>query len=432
MFTYLYIYIYIEFNQSNLNIYNNSIFSENINSLLINSVNKIHPLLLYSSILFFFINKGSSFNLMNFIFLQKYSFMAKLVFNKISSFIIIIILSLFLGSWWALQEGSWGGWWNWDPSEVFGLLILTKILFMYHLNFNIKSHIINSKYVSLSIFSILLFYLFMQINFNFISHNFGFKVLQFINKDLLLILWLTILFLFKMALYNNILFYNSYIRFLSRNSISLIKHLILFLLIFLINVSLLILINNFLWNCIQYNLINFQINFHIILIVFYYLLIYTFTYVNLYLITYASIFLLDFISFIILLFTNIKLFETHKLIIHLLMFFIFWVIIWKVNFSINLWSSINYLHYKLLNYNVVYNLNNINILNNFINLTTSPEAKSFKLIFNNNTLIQKFAPLGEFNLFSINIESNVETILIFTLLLISIIFKYLNKILIVF
>ena len=28
-----------------------------------------------------------------------------------------------MGGLWAYQEGSWGGWWDWDISEVFGLFI---------------------------------------------------------------------------------------------------------------------------------------------------------------------------------------------------------------------------------------------------------------------------------------------------------------------
>jgi cytochrome c biogenesis factor len=37
-------------------------------------------------------------------------------YNKIKLaiyFLSILLLGLILGGWWAYQEGSWGGWWNW-------------------------------------------------------------------------------------------------------------------------------------------------------------------------------------------------------------------------------------------------------------------------------------------------------------------------------
>jgi cytochrome c biogenesis factor len=73
------------------------------------------------------------------------------IYLSIKFYIILIIITLFMGSWWALQEGSWGGWWNWDPSEVFGLLFLLAYLYLIH-NFNKSIHIIDLYFFSKILF----------------------------------------------------------------------------------------------------------------------------------------------------------------------------------------------------------------------------------------------------------------------------------------
>ena len=169
------------------NFYNNQkiyseilLFNEGINSLLTNSINKIHPLLLYSSILFFYF-----VNDINFYKFRIHIFNKKILsyFIKLNFFLNLIITALFLGSWWALQEGSWGGWWNWDSSEVFGLFILYKILLYSHITFFSESIVFLTLYNIFSRYFLLIYYLFMQINFSFISHNFGFRKFEFINEN---------------------------------------------------------------------------------------------------------------------------------------------------------------------------------------------------------------------------------------------------------
>ena len=95
----------------NSNFYLNFIetYSNLSNTLLTNSVNKIHPLMLYIS-LFFFINifilrDQSSLSYI----LHKGNLQVVYFFKRLKLYLIIIFITLFLGSWWALQEGSWGG-----------------------------------------------------------------------------------------------------------------------------------------------------------------------------------------------------------------------------------------------------------------------------------------------------------------------------------
>ena len=108
----------------NTNIYNLPLKSEHYNNLLLNSINKYHPGILYWTSLFI-ITYWLMFNLTYCIRMYKFYLVSvELVIKpKFIWFSLILLLTLGLGGWWALQEGSWGGWWNWDPSEVFGLLI---------------------------------------------------------------------------------------------------------------------------------------------------------------------------------------------------------------------------------------------------------------------------------------------------------------------
>lgn len=164
--------------------------SELLNPLLINSINKFHPFLFYIatfwSLIYYF--KFTSLFLY-FSKSQYYSYLSLCMLN-------ILIFTLFLGSWWALQEGSWGGWWNWDPSEVFGLVVMSSYLFNLHSNTGVffkKRYSLISLTVNILI---LTFYLIIQLNFDFVSHNFGTRTAVFVNLlTFLLVCFLGALFL---------------------------------------------------------------------------------------------------------------------------------------------------------------------------------------------------------------------------------------------
>lgn len=134
------------------------------NLLLNNGINKIHPLIIYLCWLSLLSYMSSSNN-------QKSK-----NYDNITQILLSVLLSftgLFLGGWWAYQEGSWGGWWNWDPSEMFGLLILIMLALQLHLQKLVSS---KSKIVLRNLTSILvIYYLFLQLNFSLLSHNFGIR-----------------------------------------------------------------------------------------------------------------------------------------------------------------------------------------------------------------------------------------------------------------
>lgn len=160
-----------------------------VNSLLINKVNKIHPFLFYISFFIFFM-KPLPLILRKFQLAYLQNFFSLYVVYAIT----ILGISLYLGSWWALQEGSWGGWWNWDPSEVFGLLLLYILIRGYHLNFCTPSFYSFSYFFSFYLIFILFYYFLMQLNFILIAHNFGFRKKYFFFEKFFLGSLVTCLF----------------------------------------------------------------------------------------------------------------------------------------------------------------------------------------------------------------------------------------------
>jgi hypothetical protein len=158
-----------------------------INLLLFNNLNKYHPFFLYLSFSFFSFIQFFCVN-----YLLERSICHPIYFlKKIKKYLLALLVcsafSLFLGSWWAQQEGSWGGWWNWDPSENLGLIAFLLSLMFIHLNFK-KLCFLKFNTVWFFFFSFFLFlfvYLFLQLNFELVSHNFGLKFFFFFNNNFL-------------------------------------------------------------------------------------------------------------------------------------------------------------------------------------------------------------------------------------------------------
>jgi cytochrome c biogenesis factor len=174
--------------------------NKNFNTLLLNPVNKFHPPMLYCTVAFLF-NHLFIYGILS---KQKLSkVFTKIVFisnlsNNATILIVIILYTLYLGSWWALQEGSWGGWWNWDPSEVLGLVILNFFIILHH--FEPKKNTFVTKQFSFYIYSLILMllYVFIQLNFSLISHNFGITYSRFRFSYLFMV----IIFLYTYLFYS--------------------------------------------------------------------------------------------------------------------------------------------------------------------------------------------------------------------------------------
>lgn len=163
-----------DFLVGNYFMFNINITYSNFNLLLVNNLNKYHPFIYYISVIFMSL---SVITLLTRPFAKKVIFSnANLVSNIYLYFylsLVVNIIALFLGSWWALQEGTWGGWWNWDPSEVFGLIVtLTNLLYIHQKNSYLNNTLNATKFTL--ILSIFIFvYFFIQLNFDLVSHNFG-------------------------------------------------------------------------------------------------------------------------------------------------------------------------------------------------------------------------------------------------------------------
>ena len=233
-YIFLIIIIYVNFwlitNYWIQEIYVKNFNGELLNVLLLNSINKYHPLFFYLSLLYLIVFKQKNTIISH--FFHKYNHVEKSILNNL----ILIFFTLGLGSWWALQEGSWGGWWNWDPSEVFGLVVLINILLISHSNIE---YFYKTKYrIFLYIFLklILLLYIIIQLNFDNVSHNFGTRTSSFIEiinifKWELFIFTLLLIFFIKLK-------YNIF-KFLNKNKINvnLIKIVLLLITLFTIHYS---------------------------------------------------------------------------------------------------------------------------------------------------------------------------------------------------
>jgi hypothetical protein len=248
----------------NTNIYNLPLKSEHYNNLLLNSINKYHPGILYWTSLFI-ITYWLMFNLSYCIHIYKFYLVSIELIIKLKFiwFSLILLLTLGLGGWWALQEGSWGGWWNWDPSEVFGLLIFLFYLIYTHIKIS-KQGFINKWFYSL-IFSLVLLqvYFFTQLNFDLVSHNFGTKIDNFIDNTnfyttIIIISYISILRVWYVKLNLIQLLIASEVKFYL-NSINLFKVytlVILSLFFYELTYSLVPLFNDFLWKLLNINIAN--------------------------------------------------------------------------------------------------------------------------------------------------------------------------------
>jgi hypothetical protein len=131
--------------------------------------------LYYSTLTVVYINKK-----------QPYLVTKKLKIIKISNAKLfkINLVALTMGGVWAFQEASWGGFWNWDSSETFGLLFLLTSLYLTHTRLTILRFYELTSILLIYTFSITIVYCFIQLNFDLVSHNFGAKFFYFFNNSL--------------------------------------------------------------------------------------------------------------------------------------------------------------------------------------------------------------------------------------------------------
>jgi cytochrome c biogenesis factor len=267
-FTIWWILEYYLLNQYQYNTYNTPSF---FNMLLQNPLNKYHPAIFFLSYLFiltsiYLPNTFLSLKQYFYVFYQKASFESSNI-RKFSVYWVLISISLYMGAWWALQEGSWGGWWNWDPSEVFGLVILTKLLLIFHSQTTKQNFLLNIL-IYYSIASIIItIYLILQMSYTLVSHNFGLSLIGYGYVNIFFTLSL-VLNVYSFT-YVNIKYINSYkyllnlFKYFSPNkhnshvkAYTMINYLVITLIIYLYTLSFNPILNNIFWTSVSIEILN--------------------------------------------------------------------------------------------------------------------------------------------------------------------------------
>jgi hypothetical protein len=153
------------------------------NNLLTNNLNKYHPFLFFLSthlcFMLIYVNSTRTLNLKRF-----YGISILLQVRKLNSRLTpLIITALVLGGVWAFHEASWGGFWNWDSSETFGLLFLLFSLYVLHIRLKLQlTTQISTSFLGFGSLLVTM-YCFLQLNFDLLSHNFGIKFLHLFSNS---------------------------------------------------------------------------------------------------------------------------------------------------------------------------------------------------------------------------------------------------------
>ena len=418
----------------NIYIFSNELFLKNYNILLNNSVNKIHPFLLYSSLYFlisllFISNFYHNYKHLNFTFL-------KYVYD-LSYYLFYLSFTLLLGSWWAFQEGSWGGWWDWDISEVFGLFILVNLVKLMHDSNSINNYFSYLFCISSYVTILLFFYLFMQLNFSLISHNFNLHtasnfISNFTYVSLILLAFITKIILYTRSykLYNNLLiiFNNNY----NLTKTTIFKLILLSIISLIILFSTFYILSNWLWS-------NFSISYSVGLVEFTNILNITILFIAVFYWNLEVIYLFTICIFIynnmvslLILMSYVSLYYNYLLHYLIFLCFILNAIYRSTEFSY--WNQINigfnetfyhfYNHLKtdtpMLNSSkstLDLNLSNSKNFNWWYDFTTL-DFKIFDLYLTTVNIFQNFIYDSDFNIFIVHISSFVENQLLLSVSLI--------------
>jgi hypothetical protein len=421
LLTLLYLLLLISEIMYNVNLINtNSLYIDNLlfyNLLLNNSINKIHPLLIYFSWLYLSIY-------------ILYHLNANILYSNLQATLVMsttILISLFLGGWWAYQEGSWGGWWNWDASEMFGLLIMLILVKSLH---NIKDiNFIYLEYIRNIVLLSIIYYSFLQFNFSLISHNFGIRQGDVSDFRVFYLLYTAIILL--VLSYNIKAFTSIYL--LAPNGY--IKPIIYILLISILLITILYVTTSELWSSLLWNLLSIDlqnsnklllsINLSLILglvsiyisSVSYFALIILIC--SIYLVSSTTILIL--IVFIMLGSNNLASIHKYVLLLFLiiLQYSTFSLVSWAniANNLVNLTAVLNLplIESELSNSSIYSNLLYSNISSSLI--TNSTETKGFVLTSLNSTTIQSYTVNSDDIIVGSTTLDNFNTISVLMILL---------------
>ena len=400
---------------------------ENINILLKNSVNKIHPFLLYSSSSIFFATLPMFFIFRGYKVLGESAFYNMLIINKISYCLLYILVALYLGSWWALQEGSWGGWWNWDPSEFFGLIILFFILSFFHVKLNLKCTQWLYYFSFISISYLFIFFLLLQLNFSIISHNFGFRSIKFINIEILvssLLIYYTMCYLsyYKIIHFNSSMFLRS---------INVVPNFLFVLRVALLTFNFIVLVA--LTSFFVKIILNFK--FFLTFLTFSKLLLTVFIcfYLRFLYLTHNLGFLIFCnitCDYIVLLYLSTVYNYKTKYVFHYIIFIVVTLSIFFKNSVLNDYIYTDFTSLRMTCEFISTNLRDLELLLNFISTSSTFESKSFDLVLTNNYTYQIYLISSSVWYFHVTTIDNVPSMLntLLSILLFLIVCQYTYKV----
>lgn len=128
-------------------------------------------------------------------------------FYKIFNFPLfsILLLILFLGGYWSVQEFNWGGWWNWDILEVFSLTLVLILLLFTHTKAN-KVLLYTYNFVYIFAYIGLTYYIFNKAGLSTSIHSFIKSNKLSNNWHLFILYYIFLMFFIK----KNILFLVNY------------------------------------------------------------------------------------------------------------------------------------------------------------------------------------------------------------------------------
>ena len=400
--------LYMESFYNNCLTGNVTLNGEHINILLKNSVNKIHPFLLYSSSSIFFITTHMFFFSKKFKVFCSNSFYTALTVSRLKNDSLYILIALYMGSWWALQEGSWGGWWNWDPSEFFGVIILFFILSFFHLKLNLKCNRWLYYFGFSSLSYLFIFFLLLQLNFSIISHNFGFRSVKFINIEILLLCLLSFCTCYYFTYYKII--HTSLFTFLKKTSAVFNFSFILRLILLAFNFVVLVLLTSFFLKII----LNFKfflsfLSFSKLLLITFICFYVRFFYVTMHLsFLFLNGFLYDYLTvFYLSTFYN----YSTKYLFHYLVFL---TMVLNIFYRYSVLNDYMYVDFSVLKNHcssIALNSRELELLLNFITSSSTFESKSFELTTFNNYIYQIYLISNSWWYFAVTTIDNVPAVL---------------------
>lgn len=148
--------------------------SNHFNQLLVSPLNHYHPNLFLSllTLTYLILFLIFIFSYQKFLFGYRNYILIKLI-PILKKTLPVSLFTTFLGSWWAFQEGSWGGWWNWDLSEVLSLVICFLFTYLVHKGFSKPYTITDYLQGLILVTNLLLLNLIVQYNLTTSTHAFG-------------------------------------------------------------------------------------------------------------------------------------------------------------------------------------------------------------------------------------------------------------------